>query len=686
MSTQTPATEGKGFLARLLRNQAGNTIAMVGAALVPLTIMIGSGVDASRGYMVKARLQQACDAAALAGRKAVGDGTWNATTAARARTFFNSNFPSGYQGTTGTTFTPNSTDNGTTVTGTARTTLPTVIMGLFSGNFEGKDRLVAKNGNVLQTQSITLTATCSAVLNVSNSDVTMVLDTTGSMNCPNTYTVSQCASYDTTTESSTSRLKALKSAVTSFYNTLATASAGTTARIRYAMVPFSFTVNVGKLLYNANPAYLTGGSSTDTWTYQSRRARYKYISSYSTSNFNETLQYISAADCTGKFGSNTSTSSITYRSTTTGRTSNTWTPASSGYTYATNKWTKSTDAAGIYYIVNSASTTGSTAFRVCTRSVTKYTPVYSITYDSTVSGATLDTSQNYDYMPVAWPVYDYVRSINTANPAVKIPSNLASDTTTTRWAGCIEERSTTAAAPGSISFDASQERILPTTATDLDIDLAPTSAASTKWRPYWPEVTYYRLSGSTYTTATTSSGSKSQVACPAPAQLLQTMTSAQMTAYLNQLSATGGTHHDIGALWGARLSSEEGIFSTNVLAPPSNGSFVSRHLIFFTDGALDTGLSGYSSYAVEGHDRRITGSSANDATQDDRHITRFRAICDAIKAKGIRIWMVTLGQTINADMTYCASPNSSFSTSNQTQLTDAFVKIAQSIADLRLTQ
>ena len=120
MSTQTPAVEGKGFLARLLRNQAGNTIAMVGAALVPLTIMIGSGVDASRGYMVKARLQQACDAAALAGRKAVGDGTWNTTTAARARTFFNSNFPSGYQGTTGTTFTPNSTDNGTTVTGTAR--------------------------------------------------------------------------------------------------------------------------------------------------------------------------------------------------------------------------------------------------------------------------------------------------------------------------------------------------------------------------------------------------------------------------------------------------------------------------------------------------------------------------------------------------------------------------------------
>ena len=61
-----------GWFARLVRDQKGNTLAMVGAALVPLAAMIGSGVDMSRAYMAKHRLQAACDAAALAGRQ--GDG------------------------------------------------------------------------------------------------------------------------------------------------------------------------------------------------------------------------------------------------------------------------------------------------------------------------------------------------------------------------------------------------------------------------------------------------------------------------------------------------------------------------------------------------------------------------------------------------------------------------------------
>ena len=59
----------KGFLTRLARDVRGNTLAIVGAALVPLAGMIGSGVDMSRAYMAKTRLQSACDAAALAGRR-----------------------------------------------------------------------------------------------------------------------------------------------------------------------------------------------------------------------------------------------------------------------------------------------------------------------------------------------------------------------------------------------------------------------------------------------------------------------------------------------------------------------------------------------------------------------------------------------------------------------------------------
>src|SRR6476659_8968425 len=64
-----PAAPGRSFLGRLARDARGNTLAIIGAALVPLAGMIGSGVDMSRAYMAKTRLQSACDAGELAGRR-----------------------------------------------------------------------------------------------------------------------------------------------------------------------------------------------------------------------------------------------------------------------------------------------------------------------------------------------------------------------------------------------------------------------------------------------------------------------------------------------------------------------------------------------------------------------------------------------------------------------------------------
>src|SRR3546814_10019435 len=73
------STPTKGFLTRLLHNEAGNTLAIVAAAIFPLAGMIGGGLDMSRLYLAKTRLQQACDAGALAGRKAMGSGSWSTT-------------------------------------------------------------------------------------------------------------------------------------------------------------------------------------------------------------------------------------------------------------------------------------------------------------------------------------------------------------------------------------------------------------------------------------------------------------------------------------------------------------------------------------------------------------------------------------------------------------------------------
>ena len=92
----------RNFLSRLRKDSSGNTIALVAAALIPLTAMIGGGVDVARIYMTKTRLQQACDAGSLAGRKVMGSGTWTTSGASsaqsQAESYFNANFTEGTYG------------------------------------------------------------------------------------------------------------------------------------------------------------------------------------------------------------------------------------------------------------------------------------------------------------------------------------------------------------------------------------------------------------------------------------------------------------------------------------------------------------------------------------------------------------------------------------------------------------
>ncbi len=99
-----PDSKTPGFLGRLRRDIRGNTLAIVGAALVPIAAMIGSGVDMSRAYMARTRLQSACDSAALAGRRVMQNDTVNQAVVDEARRFFNFNFNQGLYNTAA--FTP----------------------------------------------------------------------------------------------------------------------------------------------------------------------------------------------------------------------------------------------------------------------------------------------------------------------------------------------------------------------------------------------------------------------------------------------------------------------------------------------------------------------------------------------------------------------------------------------------
>ncbi|MGE4323243.1 MAG: TadE/TadG family type IV pilus assembly protein [Sphingobium sp.] len=234
-----------GFLSRLRRNQAGNALAIVAAAIIPLLGLVGGGIDMSRLYLTKSRLQQACDAGALAGRKQMGSGAWSANSGsanAVAEQLFDANFGSDPYGTNNTA--RSFAESGGKVTGTASVVVPMTVM------------------RALGQTDRTVNTSCEADMRIPNTDIMFVLDVTGSMG-------DKANSKDTVT-----KIDGLKNAVLCFYEALAkidtTANCGTTpttsnsstAQIRFGFVPYAVNVNVGKLLRNAWMA--------DSWDYQSR--------------------------------------------------------------------------------------------------------------------------------------------------------------------------------------------------------------------------------------------------------------------------------------------------------------------------------------------------------------------------------------------------------------------------------
>jgi Flp pilus assembly protein TadG len=76
-------------------NRKGQVIILVTLAVVLLLLLVGLALDSGIGYAVKAKLNSAVDAAAIAAGRAISGGDTTAATAA-ANKFFQANFPAGY--------------------------------------------------------------------------------------------------------------------------------------------------------------------------------------------------------------------------------------------------------------------------------------------------------------------------------------------------------------------------------------------------------------------------------------------------------------------------------------------------------------------------------------------------------------------------------------------------------------
>lgn len=215
---------GADFLARLRQDQAGNTLAIVAASLVPVAGIIGSGLDMSRVYMAQSKLQNACDSAVLAGRRKMSGITWTSAVEDEADRFFDFNFPSGTMEAENLSFdVEQDSDDLAQINGEASANIPTTIMQMF-----GKE-------------TMPIEVECNAKHDYANLDIMLVLDVTGSMNCAPGIP-GGCGGI----ESIGSKASRLRTGANSLY----TALEGLNTRVRYGMMPYSGTVNVAAHLRN----------------------------------------------------------------------------------------------------------------------------------------------------------------------------------------------------------------------------------------------------------------------------------------------------------------------------------------------------------------------------------------------------------------------------------------------------
>nr|MDQ2879326.1 hypothetical protein [Pseudomonadota bacterium] len=269
---------------------------------------------------------------------------------------------------------------------------------------------------------------------------------------------------------------------------------------------------------------------------------------------------------------------------------------------------------------------------------------------------------------------------------------------TSKWQGCLEERDTTA----SSSFDINN---LP---PDLDPDLTPTND-STRWRPMWSDVVYYR-GNNTYvdyagnssnpygdSTSTSQGGQYTAMAlynniasgfvsCGKPVQRLAVLSRTDVSNFVNapDFEPQGGTYHDTGMIWGTRMISPNGVFKDDTAAWPGRNP-PNRYIVFMTDGDMAPNTSIYGMYGIERYDLRVTGSSGT-GNDLNYHNARFVAECNAAKARNIKVFVIGFGQTLTTQLTQCASPGQAYYASDNASLNAAFQNIAKQVAMLRISQ
>lgn len=649
-------------LASLARSRSGNTLAMMGISIIPLAGLIGGAVDMSRMYLTKTRLQQACDAGALAGRKVMGGGTWaydNYAARDAANDFFDGNMKNGDYGTTDLSH--EYTESAGKVTGSATAKVPMTLMKIFR-----------------QTTK-TVSVTCATEMRLPNTDVMFVLDTTGSMG-------------ETLSGDNKTKIQGLRIAVKCFYEIVARLNSdaaceggdpaggtGSQVQIRFGFVPYSTNVNVGRLL--------PSNWFADRWTYQSREQTTVYGRPTSSSDSGgwyedwetyEVSTQNSSQACTNQMPADTNPE------------------PTADPTLVNNSWTDTTWRGSQPYAYKDFSAAYTARTKTCTITVRdrgfKRTSNYEMV-SSTTAGA--QPFKSWLYKPVSFDISPLKNGYGW-NENITLPTGPNWTDQNVPWEGCIEERKTIRRSNYSPIESFKSEAI------DLDIDRTPDGNVDTQWAPALGSIIYPRKETFSNSSAWTNNDKVTftnytgeSFVCTTEGRKMQKWPDAgNFDDYVDTLEDGGNTYHDIGLLWGARLLSPTGIFRSENEFTPQGGE-IERHMIFMTDGDACTENYNYEAYGLEWYDRRRVDPNAvpTDGCTTTGTITqqvnaRTAALCEAVKNKNITLWVIWFGEKntyIETTMKACASPNRFFSARNSAQLQTTFRQIADQISQLRLT-
>lgn len=641
----------RGILSRLLKDTRANTLIIGAASIIPMIGLVGGGVDASRLYLAKSRLQQACDSGTLAARKKLGgdslsDGIVPASIRDTADDYFETNFTDGMYGSRDTEFEIEAGST-TRIDGTASVEVPMTMMAIFG------------------QEEATLNVTCSAELNLPNIDVMLVLDVSGSM--------------------AGSRITGLRDAAFAFYDEVMAVKPDE-SQLRIGVVPYNSAVNVGAVLVDANPDFVA-----DSHTYQSRRPVFRQVSNNDGVNQGDV---ISSTTATELLPTDSNFSGAPDRLGSTNEAHYKWDRNNTTQqNYCRNSYAGSYMVAGKRWVISSVSwqssywgsSTPANQRAACRATVRRET----LAGPSDVRPPTYRTEFDYyRYEPITYDTSAFKMGTTVGLPVGTNGANVNST-----WNGCIEERAPIIPTSGTTPVDG---------ALDLDIDTVPDATdPDTQWKPHWFQATYSRATvGAQNVSATTAANNpntygRENFDCPTPAVRLREWPTeggsrnAAFQTYINSLTPLGGTIHDGGMVWGARFISPDGIFAEDNEEAP-NGEPISRHIIFMTDGEMAPPVSHYTSFGLYNLDGRFFGFTPGGWTQETLapyHNQRLAAVCEDAKNKNITVWTITFGVAQNTFTRACATgPQRAYEASSSAALAAAFRQIATSIAELRLVQ